>query len=62
MFIVKIKLYCPVCKKHFSCATIKRKTLESAKKDVAYWHGIVPIFKCQRDDSFLQINADIEIN
>ncbi|MFA5359306.1 MAG: hypothetical protein WC310_05855 [Patescibacteria group bacterium] len=62
MYIVKIKLYCPICKKEFSCGSIKRKTLESAKKDVEYWIGIVPIFKCQRDNSFLQIDAEIEIN
>ena len=62
MYIVKLKLYCPKCKKIFSGGKIKRKTIESAKKEVDYWEGIVPIFKCQRDNSFLQISAEIEIN
>lgn len=62
MYIVKIKLYCPICKKIFSTGVIRRKTMEAAKNDVNYWIGIVPIFRCQRENSFLQIDADIEIN
>jgi hypothetical protein len=62
MYIVKLRLYCPKCNRHYSGGEIRRKTIESAKKEIDYWEGVVPIFKCQRDNNFLQIDAKMEIN